>query len=128
MCIYCYTQEATAACVMVNETISAYQLTSYWKSTVGHCLSGLSLSFMNSSFVAISPIDGGYSLECIILLGPVAQSEASPAVHQGFVSSIETQPKSIISWRLVRKTDIYIYKYVYSPPSADSRRVLVRFK
>ena len=29
-----------------------------------------------------------YSYESIILLGPVAQSEASPAVHQGFVSSI----------------------------------------
>ena len=40
-----------------------------------------------------------------ILLGPVPQSEASPAVHQGFVSSIATQPKSIISWRLVIKTD-----------------------
>ena len=42
----------------------------------------------------------------IILLGPVAQLEASSAVHQGFVSSIATQPKSIISWRLVMKTDI----------------------
>ena len=62
----------------------------------------------------------------MILLGPVAQSEASPAVHQGFVSSIATQPKSIISWRLVTKTDIY--KYFHSPPSADSRRVLVSFK
>ena len=47
------------------ETISAYQLTSYWKSTVGHCLSGIWLSYMNSSFLAISPIDRGYSLECI---------------------------------------------------------------
>ena len=47
------------------ETISAYQLTSYWKPTVGHGLSGIWLSFMNSSFLAFSAIDRGYSLEWI---------------------------------------------------------------
>ena len=51
---------------------------------------------------------GNIQYESIILLVPVAQSEASPAVHQGFVSSIATQPKSIISWRLVMKTDIHV--------------------
>ena len=45
-------------------------------------------------------------------MGPVAQSEASPAVHQGFVSPIATQPKSIISWRLVMKTDTYTSTFI----------------
>ena len=40
------------------------------------------------------------------LLGPVAQSEASPVVHLGFVSFIATLLKSIITWRLVMKTNI----------------------
>ena len=38
-------------------------------------------------------------------------AKASPAVHQGFVSTIATQPKSIISWRLVMKTDIQIRSF-----------------
>ena len=40
------------------------------------------------------------------LLGPVAQSEASPVVHLGFVSFIATLLKSTITWRLVMKTNI----------------------
>ena len=68
-CVYCYTQEATAAC-WPYETISAYmyQSTSYWQSTVGHSLSGLWLSYMNSTFVAISPIDRGYAVECLAII------------------------------------------------------------
>ena len=63
---------------------------------------------------------GNIHYESIILL----ESEASPAVHQGFVSSIATLYQSPLfsgdwSWKQV---------YVRSPRSADSRRVLGSFK
>ena len=49
---------------------------------------------------------GNIRIRVYFLLGPVAQSEASPVVHLGFVSFIATLLKSIITWRLVMKTNI----------------------
>ena len=80
-CVYCYTQVATAACVMLTIwnliSISINKLLEIHSRPLSNWPL---IILMNSSFLAISAINGGYSLECVHVY--VYPTHCSPNTQQ----------------------------------------------